>query len=601
MQHRYKALPAGKWTRLLSLQTGTGDLCGCLVDHDLETYQEYQALSYVWGDAKPADTLICEGRSIPLGQNLGLALRVLRNEACLVWVDQVCINQQDEIERSQQVSLMGTIYSRAQSVFIWLGEDPLNEAPIAFGLIQQTTRASTDLLAVHGQADLIPRSAIDERLCLDRELWLTVERLMSSPWFTRVWVLQEVGLARKATLACGKARMNFCELVEMTLFVALRTDLGPVVGNVRSGVIWDAFEGIWSSFGNEHSWRNDYPLSKALNRTIDLYYNFVDILNHSRLYGATDHRDRIYAFLGHPKSKASHTTTPDYRLSVEDIYLDTASRIMQSEKHGWTILSSVDHVSISNNRSSWVPRWNEDWRVYWLGYAQNWYRAGGKDPAGFVRSISIDRAAQELQVRCFIVDTIEHTSRAFRIDTADKVTQQFFPTSDMFTLMQHDGSCPYGELREQAYSLVLVAGRAADEMPAEDDAAQHLSVYHAWRSMRLTTPVTSERRSDLSFEISTFESNVRRALTNRRIFKTGKGFYGAGHRETKPGDICVVIPGANVPFVLRQCCEASRKPIQRTFQLIGECYLQGIMRGEIFEPREGSGLQDIEQIETTLV
>jgi hypothetical protein len=58
-------------------------------------------------------------------QNLFEALLHLRGkkETRILWVDAVCINQQDKSERNEQVRWMGEIYSSVQQVIIWLGKE----------------------------------------------------------------------------------------------------------------------------------------------------------------------------------------------------------------------------------------------------------------------------------------------------------------------------------------------------------------------------------------------------------------------------------------------------------------------------------------------
>ncbi|KAF2204775.1 hypothetical protein GQ43DRAFT_355906, partial [Delitschia confertaspora ATCC 74209] len=88
----------------------------------------YEALSYVWGHANPSTerSIVCNGiPDIRVGQNLHDALTRLRkrNRKRFIWVDKLCINQQDEVERGQQVRQMGNIYRTASRVVVWLGRD----------------------------------------------------------------------------------------------------------------------------------------------------------------------------------------------------------------------------------------------------------------------------------------------------------------------------------------------------------------------------------------------------------------------------------------------------------------------------------------------
>lgn len=84
----------------------------------------YETLSYVWGDTTGTSPIFLEGYSFPVTHNLRSALRRLRhtNEERVMGVDQLCINQLNDNEKTQQVILMPMIYSNCQEVFCWLAE-----------------------------------------------------------------------------------------------------------------------------------------------------------------------------------------------------------------------------------------------------------------------------------------------------------------------------------------------------------------------------------------------------------------------------------------------------------------------------------------------
>jgi hypothetical protein len=96
----------------------------------LDECGEYEAISYVWGvkDASGASYVLCENRQIAITSNLEIALRRLRweHEERVLWADGICINQEDNLEKSQQVSLMGIIYEQAVQTIFWLGDTERN-------------------------------------------------------------------------------------------------------------------------------------------------------------------------------------------------------------------------------------------------------------------------------------------------------------------------------------------------------------------------------------------------------------------------------------------------------------------------------------------
>ncbi|KUJ08711.1 HET-domain-containing protein, partial [Mollisia scopiformis] len=92
---------------------------------DLESRPRFEALSYVWGNPNPPNTIECNNQPHSVTPNLALAIRRLRmpDGTRVVWIDAICVNQEDLNERSQQVQLMREIYSQAWRVVVWLGED----------------------------------------------------------------------------------------------------------------------------------------------------------------------------------------------------------------------------------------------------------------------------------------------------------------------------------------------------------------------------------------------------------------------------------------------------------------------------------------------
>ncbi|KAL8913602.1 MAG: hypothetical protein Q9172_007245, partial [Xanthocarpia lactea] len=510
----------------------------------------YEALSYVWGSDALHNrvSVTCNGCILSIGANLANALTHIRQESRsrLLWVDAICINQKDAQERSLQVQRMGDIYMNAVRVIIWLGADPNNEAEEGFRLIQDTNKYLDGQLQEYRNVDEIPPVPHYDSIDAGPGKWDMVRRLMDSAWFSRVWVLQEIGLARSAVVYYGKTTMDWSHLVEFMLFQASRADVATRIGNVRSGMIWDLFEDVWCSFGNDITWRDELPFTRSLN-SFGGQQSLIDILAVTRPYEATDQRDRIYAFLSHPvvaagNCKAGKKLLADYKKSVDEVYLEAAVRILETAKHPWTVLSSVDHKpnspSLSGQRPSWVPRWDEGWYTYWLGYPSMWYRAGGTNPLSICADTTGGRPT--LRVQGTILDKITWSSRAFNDDELrleNQVTgaqiKELWQQLEQQNWRGLDGDDI--EDREHAFSLAIVAGRAVDDGPAEGDFNLHRSVYrqykdfvhwersfHGTPTAKRPTLHTQVSETTLQVHARAYVANQRRALHNRRCFLTSK-------------------------------------------------------------------------------
>ena len=615
----YLPLPADDWIRVLLLHPGPGPLaCTISSKRIKDATLHFEALSYVWGSNTRTDKfeIICNNRLLLIGSNLWSALLRIRHatKARQLWVDAVCINQKDEDEKSQQVKQMGEIYASARRVLIWMGEDLAGEAEECFALIQETNQYLTEQLAKCKDVTELPFIAHGiGSICADPRKWDTVRHLMNLEWFTRVWVLQEVGLARSALILWGRSSMSWSQLVELMLFVALRVDVSAHTGNVKSGAIYDVYEDVWRSFENKDTWRDELPLTRSMNKTL-AGQTLIDILNDGRFFEATDQRDRIYAFLSHPRA-SSHAkkkaAVVDYRKSVDEVYAETAQHILEYDPYPWTVLSCIDHIpdspSLSGQRPSWVPRWDEGFRVYWLGYSKMWYRAGGDQPATFHAEVMPDGS---LKTKAILLDRIAWRSQAFLEEelvlSHQRAARPLHAVwQDIEQSNQTDLSTVYGPSskdREHAYSLVVVAGRDSEDGPAHENPILHQSVYQAYQDLLFShapgieEPISTETKAPESkphhLQALTYISNQRRALHNRRIFRTSKGYYGVGHRTLEVGDICCVIRGANVPFVLRKPplepnCSIQISENLSAYRMVGEAYIQGVMNGEALKALEG--------------
>lgn len=162
-----------------------------------EIVKHYTALSYVWGDAHSTKTILVEDTPIEVTANLYSALLHLRERGetrvLRLWVDAICINQADTEERNQQVQQMGKIYAAAHHTVIYLGDYEQDSGYSVFEAIHLLLDRDS---SQHGT----PSTDID---CGD------LLHVLERPWFTRVWVFQELVLSRDPWLQLGKVRLEW--------------------------------------------------------------------------------------------------------------------------------------------------------------------------------------------------------------------------------------------------------------------------------------------------------------------------------------------------------------------------------------------------------
>ncbi|KAK9439955.1 HET domain protein [Metarhizium brunneum] len=137
----------------------------------------YETLSYRWGDESCRRSIVVDGAELYVTANLFEALQYFRTHArrAALWIDAICINQRDTPERSSQLRIMPHIYARAESTLVWLGGRYIN-LPIDLGPDSPGAEPNADIR----------------------------DRVMADAYWQRVWILQEIGKARRIHLCFGR-------------------------------------------------------------------------------------------------------------------------------------------------------------------------------------------------------------------------------------------------------------------------------------------------------------------------------------------------------------------------------------------------------------
>ncbi|SCO53238.1 related to heterokaryon incompatibility protein het-6 [Fusarium fujikuroi] len=338
----YTDLPKGSWIRLLELSPGSrlDTLSGRLfqVPWEQETCPPYSALSYTWaddnGDASPSNLIFLDGEQkvMRITRNCDRALRSLRqkHQSVLLWVDSICINQLSPSERSHQVGLMKTIYSKAAAVHAYVGE-------MECGDDSTGTEAMALLhdIEVNGICDILFHRNTSNISVLNK--------FFARPYFARLWVVQELLLAQSITIHCGEASLK---------------------------VTNDSMSQLYEQGVNVPSWVRF--TGKARSNAEQAPLDLRDLLAATSLCRVTDLRDKIFGLLGLISNDQASELSPDYELTVREVYIGVAAYLMQKNhccdiiQHAnpyWDRNWSVkDHRYCNNDYGipSWVPFWDTD-------------------------------------------------------------------------------------------------------------------------------------------------------------------------------------------------------------------------------------------------
>jgi hypothetical protein len=340
--------------RLLILRGGTGRDIDCdLIDSTIDNRDRpYEAVSYTWGPDFASDLIKIRGKDLPVTFILGLILRDLRSPDVdrVIWVDAVCINQQDAIEKGYQVAQMKDIFRSAKCVLFCICRpteqtDFLMDSLKRFQDSLQDTKSDKrhdtsdswreiqNLIARQHLSPHQPQSAaslqrqVKALTLLHRQ---GLEYMLNQPWFLRVWILQEVANASSALVYCGRksiSAITFALMPEL-LEASIPREQDQLVSHVLS---------LMPGPLRAHVSQELYPLLQR----------FRDSL-------ATVEHDKIYALFGICQDKhIDKHLTPNYVKSEQDVIRDTIAYICQVEASAITN-SRFDSMSNFLNGLDWL-------------------------------------------------------------------------------------------------------------------------------------------------------------------------------------------------------------------------------------------------------
>lgn len=318
----------------------------------------YQALSYSWGRPKLSDVLVCNGKAMLISNQNAAALRALRHHSEIrnLWIDALCINQEDKNEKSKQVAQMLAIYRKAQMVQVWLGQSD-RDSMIAFAYARKLP-ALEDNLSKHRQIEHMPT-------CTDhlRDLLLTLICLFGKPWLGRTWIRQEVYAARQLVVRCGSDEMSWQDFTRLA-------KLSSTVSSLLSdhNIVPRDYEMRIRELLEEAQRNACMPLS-GVKQPRDL----VDMLSKSRQFSFTDPRDTFYAILGMCNVNAStdsltinhndqrNAVSVDYQKSLQEVYTDASRYIIARRDTVHNLLELWHRYQRSPLHAEGLATWAVDW------------------------------------------------------------------------------------------------------------------------------------------------------------------------------------------------------------------------------------------------
>ena len=541
------------------------------------------ALSYTWGPPAIDErwNITLHGQRFRLTQNLDFALRHLRQRDAkiVLWIDQVCIDQTDSDEKAHQVARMGLIYRLARNTVAWIGErrdgsDAAVRTLRDVNAILHTRIVQDDLDPAMDLANLGLPEAASLRWKKLHDLF--AREWFAREWFARVWIIQEVALSHRVHVMCGPDVLSWDE-VNLFSIIAVKDGLLPYLKRY-------ALEGEPQSHGCERA----YKIDTFRNLTIPT--SMLTVLEEGRDASATLARDKVYGLM----ALCRDPLKPDYSTSHsnEDVLLDVALKALSLE-----LLYCVDHDQLSADSPSWVPDWSCPRRTWSLGFrptSQSTYHAA-KNTATNIR---LEQSSRTLYVTGKVFQAVteilgvnyEKQLSVCSVDgdaelEGDSVLTWDFLASVRSLALQ---SYPYpsgSTLFEVVWMTLVAGGDHTAFQPAPSAYADVFSLlFDTACGSSPSFPDQPPPQRPLTLSNLTARQPAKRyrqiraaaarALRSRRVSRTVGGYLGIVPRGTLPGDRVAVFLGGHVPFVIREHAGGA-------YQLIGECYVHGIMKGEV--------------------
>ncbi|KLU93047.1 hypothetical protein MAPG_11963, partial [Magnaporthiopsis poae ATCC 64411] len=281
----------------------------------------YEALSYVWGSEENKQPIYVQSDDKGGGSsatpstgddycllvtvNLYEALSHVRNRLLerVMWIDAVCINQEDDGEKGRQVQLMAKIYANASRVIVWLGEatDNGDQALEAIRMAAQEQHMDSAIYQPDHQATFAQeptKSGTNQQ---------AIHKLLERPWFQRIWVLQEVAAARNILVKCGSVEIDgyaFCSGMDALKPYQSSPELSSLTRSVAYLIRGASFRPRSENGPAGRFSLNIRPLSEL----VDMYHG----------HKATDRRDKVFALLGMSSDAAG--LSANYETLWEDVF-----------------------------------------------------------------------------------------------------------------------------------------------------------------------------------------------------------------------------------------------------------------------------------------
>ncbi|KDN65596.1 putative HET domain-containing protein [Colletotrichum sublineola] len=454
---------------------------------------------------------------------------------------------------------------------------------------------------------------IVHRIVADENATRALTLLLQRPYWARMWVFQEIVLARGATIHCGSLSAEWSTL--------------RALDDVTGDPTW------WQKPETRITWITD--LRKAVFRISQFFIGLPDarktinVLHSTRTLLSTDPRDKLFALIG--VSDISYLLKADYSKPARDIYMDFTRSLIQRDRN-LELLLTAGPWNPDNGADIGLPSWTPDYRgmngvdVRHLAasHLEHFNAWKGKDHSHTLSQSLSDRGS--FTVKGVILDTVSETiflgkGESRRNSVMEKFNpvrchsrrhsfKALFETMILYNATMYGDSSTKTTVTQKENKLRLALGFIHDfnefYRTRHSVTGTHMNITSfqgiheadifeeaigEYRDLQKTDPdALYWLREEY---INRVEEATDGHLTN--LFSTVDGCLGKGLSSIREGNIVAVLFGSRLPFVLRKAEESS------TYQLVSPCYVPGVMSGELMERVHYSGEKSQNQGKSELI
>lgn len=604
LKYVYEPLRTHEFRIIKIHRNDAGSLSATMIRVDLNSAPGYVALSYAWGDLGDTRILRVNGRDVRISVSLYEALQAIsqskaHSENVMVWADALCIDQSNLEERNQQVRVMTPIYQNAQSVAIWLGP----------------RKRGDECAQVFLKHLLRSKEPIKVLLDAPEETLFSVASLFSRPYWSRLWVVQEIYNARNVLVYYGDlidawSTFQYAAVVfqsengkrlldELLPLNSGRESLSNTSPDHLSSSQILMYQGP-GSFGGILGFKAEDDVKDRDRPAHEVFQRLLEVMRLSRVKKATEFRDRVFAILGVLPERIRDMIKVDYSASLRDIYTDVFDLVAGTTGSLDIICESI-HFPLYRgvvDLPSWLPDWSHTPMVSSLAakypgafhaHAGTWAEYSFEDhrrnriciEAMFVGTVHTHGIA--LNTGCRANDYIR-AFESWRLELMNHFRPASADTEDESAWEGQEEERMAWIAKEEEFCRTISLGKAgkADCYPIFAALIQSRFPY---QPLDAELRRHADRRGSLTrADRQLLQDNFAENMMGRCFCVTNKGDLGLGSGFMCHGDLVVVALGCRTPIILRpQGRTEDGIPVHR---FVGDIYLHGYMDGEAFQDDE---------------